>query len=342
MRFFARALVVASVAVVPARADDAPLELDLDWQAPRECPSGADIHAELARIAKVRAGRVPPRVTARGTIERDGARYRLRLRTVQTGQAGERELVSGDCRVLAREVTLLLALAYGEGVEIVTATSDATQTATATPTPTPMPTPTPTSTPIAISTPTPPSSFHASYLAGAGILAGALPRPAPFLVAGADLGTERWWIAPRVLALPRTHDTLGGHLVAHYDGLGLSLTGCGGAGIGSWLVAACFGAGATALRASSVGATESGEAVAPWYTATGGVSLGWPAGATLALRLEGQLHVSLNEPRFVVEGFGEAHRVPRFGPDLALFLVLAPARAQSQATAVVASTKSSK
>jgi hypothetical protein len=52
----------------------------------------------------------------------------------------------------------------------------------------------------------------------------------------------------------------------------------------------------------------------------------WPANAAWGLRLEAQLHVALNEPRFVVEGLGEAHRVSRFAPSIAATLAFWPGR----------------
>jgi len=97
------------------------LPLELTWSAPDGCASADDIQRELARIARVRPGRTVARVTARGSIERAGGSYRLELHTKQNGVAGERSLVAKECRSLGREVTLVLALAFGEGVELVNA-----------------------------------------------------------------------------------------------------------------------------------------------------------------------------------------------------------------------------
>src|SRR5204862_4188530 len=101
-----------------AQAEDA-LPLELDWDAPPGCASANEIRSELDHIARVRPGRTVARLAARGRIEKTGSSYRLSLHTEQNGVTGERTLVASDCRTLEREVTLVLALAFGEGVELV-------------------------------------------------------------------------------------------------------------------------------------------------------------------------------------------------------------------------------
>jgi hypothetical protein len=108
----------------PSPADDG-LPLDLTWSAPPGCATTESIQRELGRIARVRPGRTVAQLTARGSIARTGASYRLTLHTEQNGVAGERSLVAKECRSLEREVTLVLALAFGEGVELVTTDENA-------------------------------------------------------------------------------------------------------------------------------------------------------------------------------------------------------------------------
>jgi hypothetical protein len=119
-------LALATLArATPGRADDG-LPLDLTWNAPAECASAEDIKRELGRIARLRQGRTIARLSAHGRIDRVGTSYRLSLHTDQNGVAGERSLVAKECRSLAREVTLVLAVAFGEGVEIVNEPSQPT------------------------------------------------------------------------------------------------------------------------------------------------------------------------------------------------------------------------
>jgi hypothetical protein len=335
-----------------ARAEGQEIDLRLELQSPPECPSAETIRAEVSRITRVREGRVPPRLVARGKIDKDGERYRLRLRTEVGGRAGERALSAGDCKTLGREITLLLALAFGEGVEVASGASSGSETsendapapnkalATDRASPQPMPIPTTVEAPAGSRDAQSASAIRAALLLGGGVLAGVLPEPALFGVIGADIGSRRWVLAPRAFAAPRVTDVLANGIAARYAAFGGSLSGCGRVGE-SWLVAACLGFGAAALRATAVGNVDSLVALAPWYTALAGVSLGWPNDGIIGLRVEGNVRVSLNEPRFVVGPSSDVHRVPLIAPELSLVVVLAPSRAQSQSTGAVARTKSS-
>jgi hypothetical protein len=270
--------------------------------------------------------------------------------------------VANECRSLAREVTLVLAVAFGEGVELLPPAPD---TSTSKPAGAPGPNahddrttagttlehgPLAPATPEAkaakgaasrdagTTTPTNAAATSASaagnrqahdhtgraraaLFLGGGLLFAALPSPASFVTAGGEFGTIRWWLAPRLSWLPRVDDTLARHVEARYEGLGGALAACAGFPTAAWIASACLGGGASALRGRSWGATESGEATAPWYTGSAAVALAWPARAAVSVRVEAALQLSLNEPRFVVEGLGDAHRVPRFAPSLAVTLV---------------------
>jgi hypothetical protein len=343
-----------------AQADDAGLPLDLTWSAPDGCATADEIRTELGRIARVRPGRTVPRLLARGRIDRAGDSLRLTLRTEQNGHAGERTLVAKECRSLEREVTLVLAVAFGEGVEIVessepapateaplaenagTETKPGTSDATA-----PTSSSTPSTPPAPITPPKPPeplpakpvepsratetpsrtspeTAFHAAGFAGGGVVFRELPSPAAFVVVGGDFGTRRFWIEPRALWLPHVADTLGRGVRARYDGFGGALSGCAALPPFAWAFSACLGAEGTALRGRSTGASESGESFAPLWGAAATLAWQWPARGVVALRLEATLHVALDEPQFVVEGLGEVYRVPRLAPALAATVPLSP------------------
>jgi hypothetical protein len=79
-----------------------------------------------------------------------------------------------------------------------------------------------------------------------------------------------------------------------------------------------------ALRGRSTGASESGEAIGAMLAGAATLAWQWPARSVFHVRLEAQLHVRLNEVRFVVEGLGDAHRVPRLAPSFALSVALWP------------------
>jgi hypothetical protein len=332
-----------------AQAEEtAPLPLDLEWQAPEECPSAEAIRTELGRIARVRPGRAQIRLSAQGRIEKEAGRYRLTLRTERSGTLGERHLVSSECRSLGREVTLVLAVAFGEGVELVpdeaspdephrpekdgADQADGSQAPPSAPRAheEPRSAPAPASPPPGeLGSSRKSGTSRTSLFVGGGVLLGALPRPAVLATLGGDLGSRRFWVSPRVTWLPRTDDSLPRGVQARYSGLGGTLSGCAGFPATSWFVAGCVGGGATALRGRSWGASESETATAPWYTGNASASVTWPRDGVVALRLVAELQVSLNEPRFVVEGLGDAHRVSRLAPSFALQIVLSPGRRSS-------------
>jgi hypothetical protein len=362
-----------------AQAADA-LPLELTWSAPPGCATADDVRHELGRIARARPGRTLPRVSADGRIERSGEAYRLTLHTVQNGVHGERSLVAKECRSLEREVTLVLALSFGEGVELVddsapdesngagstnpgsgngatpanagTPANDTTNpastnpsatgtppgasttpetppktsNATSPPPPSPAPSPTHDAGSGRIASSNSASGLHAGAFAGGGVLFGALPSPAAFVFAGADVSSGRFDVEPRFVWIPGVDQALPRDVHARYDGFGGSLAGCVGVPPLDAMFAACVAFEAIALRGRSSGASEAGESVAPFFAAAPAVRWQWPARGFVALRLEAALHVALNEPHFVVVGLGEAYSVPRLAPSVGGALLFRPGR----------------
>jgi hypothetical protein len=316
-----------------ARAESSELPLELDWQAPPECYSEAMIRAELARIATVRPGRTPAKLSAEGRIERVGEQYRLSLRLERDGHVGERSRASSECRSLGREVTLLLALAFGEGVELVPdepAGADARHEkatpnqARAQEKPRPAAVASEARPAAAAHDSTETQRLRAGVFLGGGVLFGASPGVAARAFAGADIGWRRAWLSPRIDVMPPVNDALERGVDARYDGLGGGLSLCLGQPVLSAIFAACATGGVMAVRGRSTGATESLSAVAPWYSVGPAVSAAWPERGLIGVRLEVALLVSLNQPRFVVEGLGQAHEVSRLAPTSTLSLLLRP------------------
>lgn len=334
----------------PPPARRAELPLDLDWKAPPECASETTLRGELARIAHLKPGRTVSRLSARGQIEKQGELYRLTLRTERSGETGERTLAAPECRALEREVTLVLALAFGEGVEIVaepaegappstpppSAAPEATRGATAAAPPEEQPSAKPPGpAPRAPAEAAPreeaarpksrgkPLRVPVALTAGGGLLLGVLPRAAPYVSAGLDVGSRRFWVAPRLLFAPAVDQSLPRGVTADYTAVGGALSACLGAP-SAILVGGCAGATVIALRGESVGASESGKSVATWYAATASLLAQWPPEGAVSLRLEAQLDASLARPRFVVDGLGETHHVPALAGALGATIVVAP------------------
>jgi hypothetical protein len=257
--------------------------------------------------------------------------------------AGERTLVASDCRALEREVTLVLALAFGEGVELVSdkerapspgAAAQTTADATRAPEPTQKTAP---KSPKASPEPPPSVSaqpdrtrsasqerLRAAVLAGGGVLIGTLPSPAGFVTAGATFGGGLWLDA-RVSWIPRVEQELAHGVSARYEGVGGALSGCAAIPFAS-VFSGCIALEGAALAGRASGATESVQAIAPLFSVAPVVAWQWPPRGPVSLRLEAALHVALHEPRFVVVGFGETYRVPLFTPGLDAVVVLSPVR----------------
>jgi hypothetical protein len=341
----------------PSRAEEPGLPLDLEWSAPEGCASAEQIRAELGRIARVRPGRSIARLSARGRIDKAGDSYRLTLHTERNGQTGERSLSAKECRSLEREVTLVLAVAFGEGVELVEENAGDGANGGATTSPDAQPPTaaaavqssakaaeqTPASAPAKATNTKPsassevneahaPSSSQAKVSArlgaflGGGVLFDTLPSPAALVVAGAELGWQGFWFEPRFVWLPHVGDTLERGVHASYDGFGGALAACHTIPPAGWSISGCLGWEGTALRGRSSGATDSGEAIAPLFAGVATLAWEWPTRGALGLRLEAQLHVAFNEPSFVVEGLEEVHQVPRLAPSLAATVAFFPGR----------------
>ncbi|HET9955160.1 MAG TPA: hypothetical protein VFQ61_11685 [Polyangiaceae bacterium] len=320
-----------------ARAEER-LPLELDWEAPAECSNADSVHAELARIAHVRAGREVQPLAAKVRIRKLGPRYRLLLHITQGGSSSERTLAASECRALQREVTLVLALAFGEGVELTTdepaevrerhGEDEPQGTRIDEPTP-PVAAPPPEPAPVQVRTPkpTPPrrspapaNRFRWDWLAGGGALWRALPVTSPVAFLGADVGFDSWWLQPRVQLIPGVNRELPRGIQTRYDGLGATLAGCSGAALASLRLATCLSLSATALRGRASGAVEEENAIAPWYTAGAHVSLLWPARGWLGGGVEGAFSYSLSRPRFRINGLADVHTVPRVAPALSVYL----------------------
>jgi hypothetical protein len=316
------------------------LPLELDWQAPAECPSAEAVRGELQRIARVRPGFSLTPLGARAVVERRGAGYATALHTEHAGQAGERALEAADCDTLVRTVTLVLALAFGAGVEVEDTSAPPATTA-----------PEPAQNGAAQNAPAQPTVAQAdqaaatdehaaeqepaasgsrdhtldwSLLAGAGVQLGLLPMAAFAASVGAEVAFGAFSIGVRANAWPGVTDAIGAQLEARFDGAGGALQGCGRMPWSSLLFAACGEMRAAALRGRSSGTTDDGSATAPWYALAAAASLTWPRASVVSLRLQAALAASLDRPRFVITDLQQVHRVPQLVPDFAAFLIVTP------------------
>lgn len=319
-------IVLLSLFVLRAQAQGS-LPLELEWEAPRECPSAAEVRLELERIARARPGTVLSPLWARAVVTLRGRSYHTVLQTAQSGQRGERELEAADCATLLRTVTLVLALTFGAGAEL-TEDAAAMHQAVA---------PAPAVAELSDRTADTseqdrsghehePTSRAWSLLAGVGTQLGLLPTAALLVSTGALLDGPAWSLDVRARGSFAREKSLPEDVDAHFRALGAALTACWRRPFSTFTASLCGAAQAASLRGTTTGAT-SGSAHAPWYALSGMAGLTWPHASRLRLRVEAGLAAALNRPRFVVQGLGQvyqAHQVHPVQPELSLLLVFSP------------------
>jgi len=99
--------------LLPARAS-AEEQVELDWQAPPECPQQAVVQQKLRSLAG-EAWRTTERVSAKGRIERIERRYRLTLSVRDGATVKERTIESDSCVDLGGAAAVTLGLLLGRG-----------------------------------------------------------------------------------------------------------------------------------------------------------------------------------------------------------------------------------
>ena len=342
----ARVGAVAALLLCAATAVSAqPLPLELEWNAPPECPTAAAVRAELERIARARPGEQLTPLSARAEVTKAGGAYGVVLHTEHDGQRGERRLQARDCETLVRTVTLVLALAYGAGVEVSGAEAGAgvsagagvgegvgagagagarSESDTKSESDTASDAESESESDTESDSPSPsfgPTAWK--LLLGAGAQLGGLPVTALAASAGAELSGTAWSLSLRLTAWPGVSTAVVGDIDARFDGLGAALQGCRLAQAASLELALCAGARAAALRGRAQNSAEDGSATAPWYALSAGVALSWPRDRDLHVRIEANIAPSLDRPEFAIENVGPVHRVPALSGDLGAALVLA-------------------
>ncbi|MBL9100740.1 MAG: hypothetical protein JNL82_07275 [Myxococcales bacterium] len=83
--------------------------LQIDWQAPAECPGQAELRARVGSLVGAAAERTELR--AAGRVVREGERWTLTLELVRAGSREARTLRDGACRGLAEAAAVVIAVA---------------------------------------------------------------------------------------------------------------------------------------------------------------------------------------------------------------------------------------
>jgi hypothetical protein len=163
----------------------------------------------------------------------------------------------------------------------------------------------------------------------AGVQFALLPSAAFTAGLGLELEARRYSIGLRALLWPsvtKKLSTADGDVQAHFAAFGAAFRGCALFPLDSLTFATCAALQAAAVRGDtdSTARVRADSAIAPWYSLAIAAGLDWPRAAPLRLRLEASLSVSLDRPRFDVEGSSSAYRVPQWSPLLAAGLVFTP------------------
>jgi hypothetical protein len=301
---------LALVALVAWPRAGQAMELELTWNAPVGCPSGAEVQREFERLTKVPPGTTPVQLAAEARIEQSGGVWLLHLTTVRNGLPGEREIEAGSCASLAHAAALVLALAFGEMAASVEAARP--------PAPPPVVAP-----PVITAAPAPRPSLEWSVGAFGLSAWGPLPGRAFGFGAGADAGAPggRWFGSLRVLGWSSVEERALTVVTTRYDGAGVSLAGCfAGLRARALTLAACAGFQAAALRAAPSGVMSATTPVAPWYAVVPALRARVRIYRAVHLDLGFEVATTLDRPRFVVRQFGTpdtltaVYVVPRLAP----------------------------
>lgn len=311
-------LVVHSPSVAAPPASRSGPELDLQWEAPPECPSQADIeHSVLALLGRpLRDSEAPIHVRAR--VAEDGGALVLHLRTENPEGARERVFPGQSCDVLAETTALVIATALDSSLAFGEPDTPAPTSAIATD-----------NTAIASNQePTVPDSPAVEAVPQARVLGlggavrasaagnvGPLPTIAPGIELSAALLHKRTrvelrfaqWLPRRVSSSVR--DDAGGEI----DLWTLGVRGC-------WVPSAsvvefplCGGIASGLMRGEGVGLGAPATTRLPWLAIDGGAAVTVRPVPYLGVWLGADVIVPITRPGFRIDDLGLVHRAGPVG-----------------------------
>jgi len=315
---FARALLVTAwtCLVSPLRAGDAPFSLK--WNAPEgaQCPSEAEVVAQVLQLLESSRQSQRAFVRARADVQRTGnQRFRVDLTTEMEGRAGHRAIEEQSCQAMAEATVLILAWmidpkAVGtpqssERDAPPSVGSDAPRTRASQP-PRSLPTRA-----VQVS----PRRGEWQPVFGVEMLAdeGTLPSPALGAALAAGLRSDRLQLMARgalfnsvEARLPDPKATLGASFAL--SSVRAEICGSPIAAAPSWRMAACAGPELDRLVAHGFGVDAPRSATVTWLS----LALGADARFRLAGPFELAVALGLNLPtrreRFGLDGLGMLHR----------------------------------
>lgn len=316
-----------------------PAPLDLRWDAPAGCPAAARVRARVNRLT----GSVRRQVKADAQVQREGAAFRLTLRTEVDGVAGARELRAPDCASLADAAALILALMADPAAtaEAPPAGSESSSAPVASSAPgvapdgsAPSATASSSAGPVSAASSAPAASsasaassvepaspvISASPLRwgaslGASLDASLGPGPGVGPAVSIEVSGARWEVAWWASWQPARAALVAGHPTAAADLSWLSsgLRGCVAPLERLRWAQLCGGGGALRIAAAGRGVSETRSGVALVPALTAGLQARLPLGGALHLEPGLDATAPLRRASFVLENAGPAHRLPVVG-----------------------------
>jgi len=291
------------------------LPLTLEWSAPPDCPSRAQVRAEVERIVRARPGFSLPALSVDAQVLRTRNEYRVHLELTRAGETTRRDFQSESCHALLRAATLTIALSFGDGADI-SETNPAEEQAKPEPAPTSSP---PAATAKASSEPPAPSESSAARrhlalgLGGAWSpnafdgnsfavhAAAALRWPSALLT-----WTNRVW-------LPRTTQPTDSES-ARFWAATTSLAPGLRHRFGALELELAFAVQVGLIHGAGAEIDSPAQAWAPWYALAPCVGLGLELGRGVRVALGQEFVLTPVRPEFEIEPIGTVYRLPVLTP----------------------------
>jgi hypothetical protein len=302
-----------------AGASDLPLTLT--WKAPAECPSAADLEADvLLRLGGSVSGK-PVRAVAEVTRQKDST-WRVVLSTTQDGAAGRRTLDGPTCAAVASATALILALTIDpRAAALAAASPPAPPPPPSSPPPTAPPSPPPPPTPVSAPVRAPAPVPDREPATGWQLLARAAPTVGFGVegpVASAGFGVAVGGVHGRLsLELTATSFLPASHDVSGEPGVGGTfwLLAVGSSVCGAWIDGpvlrggSCVGIEYQRLHGAGYGIASPGSSAAEWTAPTLAPFFGVRLARALWVVTRVDAAVPLREPTFSLGNVGRVLQV---------------------------------
>jgi hypothetical protein len=298
------ALALSLLAPTLARAEEGRW-LELSWQAPPECPPGADIEREIVRLVGT-SPRVKGALRAVVDVSGDEHGWRARVRTDYAGELGDRTIEGATCRAVAKAAALVLSL-----------TIDSNAGKVDTPPPAPPkrePEPPPAPPPIVVPLPTPPIPVRGFLALGPRSEMGLLQNPGfgLELAAGASVPAGSLELAG-ALYLPQNVTVSGTTSGGRFTLVTLGGRICPRIVRGPVELFACAGGSFDRLSAQGFGVTIPSSNATSLFTLSLGPGMDFLLARGLRLVVAADATYTPGHARFTLDNVGEVHTASRFG-----------------------------